>query len=156
MDKQQAWYNLVLIVHFVGDMHCPEHMRFNPEDMTIGYYNVKLMGQEERYHTIWDGNVISVKWPWSFGDVAKLFDSFTDEEIEQVVTGDVYTWGEDAARSSWPIHQIKEGAVLKKKWLREQMPLVQKQIRNAGYRLAHILNMTFDTKYAKKYIVKQK
>ena len=31
--------HIALIVHFVGDMHCPEHIRY-PEDQTIGYYNV--------------------------------------------------------------------------------------------------------------------
>ena len=30
-------------------------------------------------------------------------------------------------------------------------PLAQSQVRNAGFRLAHLLNMTFDPKYARKY-----
>lgn len=151
MDDSTRWNELVMMVHFVGDMHCPEHIRYNPEDMTIGYGNVKFRGEEIRYHTIWDDQVLTVKYPWSFSDIAYLFDTATDDEIEEIVKGGPYDWGKDCARASWPIHKFKEGQSITGAWLMKQQPLVRSQIRNAGYRLAKQLNMIFDPKYARKH-----
>ena len=71
LDDSTAFTELVLLVHFVGDMHCPEHIRYNPEDMTIGYYKVNFRGEDIRYHTIWDDMIIEIKHPWSFIPPAK-------------------------------------------------------------------------------------
>lgn len=145
------WNELVLLVHFVGDMHCPEHIRYNPEEMTIGYYKVKFRGEEIRYHTIWDDLLLTTKYPWSVGDLAHIFDSCDEKEIADIVKGSPYDWGSDVARTCWPVHQVKEGDVLGKEWIREVNPILKKEIRNAGYRLGHQLNMIFDPKYAKKH-----
>lgn len=151
MDTQQRWYNLVLIVHYVGDIHCPGHVRYNPKEMSGGHFTVTCLGNQTTYHHVLDGELLTVLFPWSFSDNAKLFDSCTDAEIEEIVKGDVYDWGENIAKTVWPIHNVKKGDVITVKWLRDQQPLVRKQIRNAGYRLAHLINMTFDKKYAKKH-----
>lgn len=145
------WHELVLLVHFVGDMHCPEHIRYNPEDMTIGYYNVIYKGVETRYHTIWDDLYLTTKYPWSIGDLAMLFDSASEEQIAEIVKGGPYDWGRDVAKCCWPVHQIKPGETLGKQFNKDMAPLLKSQIRKAGYRLAHELNMTFDAKYAKKH-----
>ncbi|MCQ2118765.1 MAG: S1/P1 nuclease [Bacteroidales bacterium] len=151
LSDSLRWNELVMLVHFVGDMHCPEHIRYNPEEMSIGYYTVRYNGSEVRYHTIWDDMLLTTKYPWSFSDLAFLFDTGSEKEYSEIVKGGPYDWGADIARVSWPVHQVKEGTALGKNWTREMAPLAQSQIRNAGYRLAHLLNMTFDPKYARKY-----
>lgn len=135
---------IILMTHFVGDMHCPEHIRYNPEDMTIGYYKVRLGSKELQYHKIWDAECLVSRHPWGFLDTAYLLDTKSDEEIEKIVKGTPYDWGEDAARKSYPIHQFREGASLKKSFLNDWSELTDSQIRNAGYRLAHLLNGIFD------------
>ena len=77
LDDSTAFTELVLLVHFVGDMHCPEHIRYNPGDMTIGYYDVTFRKEPIRYHTLWDSLIIEQTNPWSFGDLAYMFDSAT-------------------------------------------------------------------------------
>jgi len=150
LDDSTAFTELVLIVHFVGDMHCPGHIRYNPEDMTIGYYNVLFNGNEVRYHTLWDDMIIDLKFPWSFSDLAYLFDTATASEIKAITAGGPYDWGKDTARASYPVHKVLPGAVLNWDWYFSQMPLMKSQVRNAGYRLAKQLNMIFDPAYAKK------
>ncbi|MCQ2141435.1 MAG: S1/P1 Nuclease, partial [Bacteroidales bacterium] len=59
MEDTARFVKLVMIVHWLGDMHCPEHIRYNPEDMTIGYYNVTYKGAPLRYHTFWDDQCIT-------------------------------------------------------------------------------------------------
>ncbi len=150
MDDSTRFVKIVMIVHWLGDMHCPEHIRYYPEDMTIGGYNVIYNKEELRYHTFWDRECITVRYPWSFSDLAYLFDTASDKERKEIVAGDVWDWAEDCAVASWPVHSIKPGDKLTGKWVSAQLPLVRSQIRNAGYRLAKVLNICFDAKYAKK------
>lgn len=150
MDDSTRWTELVLLVHFVGDMHCPEHIRYNPEDMTIGYYKVNFRKEDIRYHTIWDDMIIDIKQPWSFSDLAYMFDSAGEDEIKEIVKGGPYDWGRDVAKCAYVTHSVKPGDVLDMDWYFAQMPLMRSQIRKAGYRLAKALNMTFDPAYARK------
>lgn len=151
LDDSTAFTELVLLVHFVGDMHCPEHIRYNPDDMTIGYYNVTFLGDEIRYHTLWDSVIISQRYPWSFGDLAYILDGASDAEIEEITAGKPYDWGRDIARKCRPVHDVQPGAKLNSKWYNEQLPLVRMQLRDAGYRLAKELNMIFDPAFARKH-----
>ena len=150
LDDSTAFTELVLLVHFVGDMHCPEHIRYNPEDMTMGYYKVNFRGGTIRYHTIWDDMIIDIKHPWSFSDLAHMFDSASKEEIAEITKGGPYDWGRDVARCCWVTHQVKPGDVLTMDWYYDQLPLMRSQLRKAGYRLAKELNMIFDPAYARK------
>ena len=52
-----------VIVHCLGDMHCPGHVRW-PDNQEIGYFNVVLKGSEIRYHTIWDTPIVATTHPW--------------------------------------------------------------------------------------------
>lgn len=151
LDDSTAFTELVLLVHFVGDMHCPEHIRYNPGDMTIGYYDVTFRKEPIRYHTLWDSLIIEQTNPWSFGDLAYMFDSATPAEIDEIVAGGPYDWGRDVAKCCWPVHQVKPGDALTMDWYYEQQPLMRSQIRKAGYRLAKELNMIFDPAYARKH-----
>ena len=151
LDDSTAFTELVLLVHFVGDMHCPEHIRYNPDDMTIGYYKVNFRKEDIRYHTIWDDMIIEIKHPWSFSDLAYMFDSCSEDEIAEIVKGGPYDWGRDIAKCCWVTHQVKPGDVLTMDWYYDQLPLMRSQLRKAGYRLAKELNMIFDPAYARKH-----
>lgn len=151
LDDSTAFTELVLLVHFVGDMHCPGHIRYYPEDMTICKYNVFFRKEEIRYHTLWDSTLLELQHPWSFGDLAFLLDSSSEKEIAETVQGGPYDWGRDVARCSWPAHAVKPGDKLTMDWYYSMLPLLKSQIRKAGYRLAKELNMIFDPAYARKH-----
>ena len=135
--------HIALIVHFVGDMHCPEHIRY-PEDQTIGYYKVYFGKEQIRYHSLWDTPIIASRNPWGFSDTAALLDTYTKAQIAEVTAGTPYDWGYDSAKVSRKVHEIKEGAKLDKRlYLNEYGPLAEDQIRKGGYRLAALLNEIF-------------
>ena len=135
--------SIALIVHFVGDMHCPEHIRY-PDDQTIGYYPVYWGKDKIRYHTLWDTPIIATRHPWGFEDTAALLDICNKKQIAQIVAGTPYDWGYDSAKASRKVHEVKEGAKLDKRlYMNEYTPLAETQIRKAGYRLAALLNDIF-------------
>lgn len=134
---------IALIVHFVGDMHCPEHIRY-PDDQTIGYYPVYFGKEKIRYHTLWDTPILASRHPWGFEDTAALLDTYSKEQIAAITAGTPYDWGYDSAKASRKVHEVKEGAQLDKRlYLNEYTPLAEEQIRKGGYRLAALLNSIF-------------
>lgn len=151
MADSARFVELVHMVHWLGDMHCPMHIRYYPIDMNIGHITVYRGKQALDFHHFWDDEAVSIKFPWSFSDLAYLFDTYTEEEIAAIIKGTPDDWGEDAARCSWPMHQIQDGTRLSGQWIVSILPLVKSQLAKGGYRLAHQLNMIFDARYAKNY-----
>lgn len=150
LDDSSRFTELVLLVHFLGDMHCPEHIRYNPEDMTIGYYDIQFQGEVMQYHKYWDSVMMETKYPWSFSDLAYLLDSCSAREQARIVEGDAYDWGKDSAMSCYAAHQIREGMIISQELFYSQLSLMKSQLRKAGYRLAHQLNLVFDPHYARR------
>ncbi len=137
-------HRIIMIVHLVGDMHCPEHIHYNPEDMSIGKYKVHFDNRNVKYHTFWDEEVFTRRNPFSFSDTARLLDTWDKKQIAETVAGTPYDWAEDSARRSYPVHAYKAGAELQRvPYLNEFTPLAENQIRIAGYRLAKLLNDIF-------------
>ena len=145
LSQKEKFIQLVSIVHFVGDMHCPEHVRYNTEDMTIGKYPIKYNGVDTRYHTYWDELCLTSRFPFSFSDIAYLVDVYTPEQYKEIVKGDPYDRGADVAKCAYPIHKIKEGDTLTRNWiLHTATPLLKSQLAKAGCRLAELLNRIFE------------
>ena len=135
--------HVAMLVHWLGDMHCPEHIRY-PEDQTIGYYMVKWGDRSLRYHNLWDGVLFGSLYPWGFSDCALMLDTCSKVEISEICKGDLYDRGKDAATVSRPVHKCKAGAELSPlKYRNEFGPLAAMQVRKAGYRLAKLFNEIF-------------
>lgn len=146
------WKELVMATHLLGDMHCPGHVRYAADHENIGKYDVKFVGETTTYHRVWDTYMITNPLPFSFSDIAEICDDCSPEEIEEICRGTIYDWGKDTADKCQDCRTgIVEGDKISAKWVRNHTELMRTQLRNAGYRLAHALNMAFDPKYARKH-----
>ncbi len=143
MDPEERKRAISLIVHFLGDMHCPMHIVF-PDGPMKGNFKVTYKGKETTYHSFWDGGIMSQDAPWSFSDLAFLVDTATQTEIAAICKGDIYDYGRSSAHDSWDIAvKYKENDTLPDRLPAEMRPLLYSQLRNAGYRLATILDDIF-------------
>lgn len=143
MNDSVRLTHLALIIHAVGDMHCPVHIRY-PEDTSLGVYNVTYGKKKMTYHRLWDAGLVGAINPWSYNDLAVLLDTASKREREEIVKGDVFAWGEEAARMGHPARAYKKGAKInREEFLKENLGLGEELIRRAGYRLAKLLNETF-------------
>lgn len=132
--------SIAMLVHWVGDMHCPEHIRY-PHDRTIGNYKVRYGDKDVKYHSLWDGILFGQLHPWGFVDCALLLDTYSKGEISEIVDGDLYDWGKDAAIRSLPVHNYREGATINPHDYRNRFgKLAEELVCKAGYRLAKLLN----------------
>lgn len=143
MNDSLRLHKIAMLVHWLGDMHCPSHIRY-PEDQTIGYYDVQFGKRKVQYHAFWDGVLFAQLHPWGYSDCALSLDTCSKEEIAEMTKGNLYDWGKDSATASRPVHQYRDGAVLDPHKFRNQYgPLMEQQVRKAGYRLAKLLNDIF-------------
>ena len=77
----------------------------------------------------------SIIWGKTSADeVAEKIDNASKREIRKIVSGDVYDWVNDIAKMNVIIFDIEHT---------ESHDLVNSQLRNAGYRLAYLLNQYF-------------
>lgn len=140
MDDELRLRKIAMLVHWVADMHCPVHIRY-PEEWESRGYAVMVNDREIGYHRLWDGVLFNWLHPSSQGEAADAIDTCSPKEIAKIQQGWLFDWGKETAIISRPAHNYREGAVIdSQKYRKEYGWLVEQQVRNAGYRLAKLLN----------------
>lgn len=134
------------IVHIVGDMHCPSHVRYTDASNT-GKFVVFFNDEETSLHKVWDSSLIELMSGFDKEDAslyAAALDSWTDKQIAEVQKGWAQEWFEDVASDIRPtVGEVKKGDCLGKAWMKENIVLAEFELRKAGYRLAAALNEIF-------------
>ena len=144
MDPFERYKTIALIVHFVGDMHCPVHIVYRPGNVTKGKFKINWLGESINYHGWWDKCIFEAYYNWSFSYMALLVDTADRKEIAGIVKGDIYDYAQDSARSCWPAaSKYNSGDSIDRNYPVDTRDLLFSQLRNAGYRLAKILNDIF-------------
>lgn len=143
MDPVERRKAISLIVHFLGDMHCPVHIVYLPSNTAKGHFDVTFKGRRTNYHSFWDSSVFG-SVPGGFLDLAYLVDTKSKKEIGEITKGDVYDWAKDSAVCSLEAYElVKPGDVIPDTFPYDVRPLLYSQLRKAGYRLAAVLNDIF-------------
>lgn len=156
MSDSTLLMNLRMIIHFVGDMHCPTHTYlWNPGGQK---WPVVLGGKQiASFHAVYDGMPERLFPGKSPEEVADLIDTAKKGEIKKIVKGDIISWAEQAAMQNALIYEINPAPaevlagkkpatppVLDPDTDAKSRDLVIMQLRNAGYRMAYLLNQYFD------------
>ena len=139
--------NLKYVIHLVGDMHCPAHIKYATHDMKYDVlFEDKYRKAHKFYvHSVWDNEIITVSRIWSVSEWADELDRLPKSDKQAIAAGTPRDWLHDAAvccevQFEW----AKPDARLGQDFLNKALPLVESQIRKAGYRLARLLNGLFD------------
>lgn len=132
------------LVHLVGDMHCPVHIRYPWYEKFL----FKIYGREYQIHSFWDA-VPDIIHTWGYEDYRYQLDRCSKTERKALAAGTPREWADENARNCRVIYDwIKSGDNLTKAQSHDFMlnvqPLAEQQILKAGYRLARILNELFD------------
>ena len=139
--------NLKYVIHLVGDMHCPAHIKYTTHNMKYDVlFEDKYRKPHKFYvHSVWDNEIITTTRIWSVSEWADELDRAPKSEKQALAAGTPRDWLHDAAvccevQFEW----AKPDERLGQDFLNKALPLVESQIRKAGYRLARILNDLFD------------
>ncbi len=139
-------FNIRMIIHFMGDMHCPVHTHVEGVTTT---WKCRLKGEEwVKIHGIYDK---IPAWLYdhqnlSYDQIAESLDVLSKREIKKVTSGELLDWANDAASQSVKIYQINPMYTyeLDDDTVEKSREIIDTQLRNAGYRLAAKLNEYFN------------
>ena len=143
MDDSLRLHKIAMLIHWLGDMHCPVHIRYHDEWESRGFA-VMINDREVGYHRLWDGLLFNWVHPSSQGDPVVVIDTCSPKEIVKIQEGNIYDWGRESALASKITRKYGAGAQLDRRELVEEFSeLLDSQIRNGGYRLAALFNEIF-------------
>ena len=135
--------NIRCLLHFAGDMHCPTHS-YVPGPRC--FWPCELNGEKfKAFHSVYDYMPKKLHPNKSCITVAAEIDNASKGEIKRIQKGDFHDWAHDIGSKNyiiyeWNPHNTK---VLNPNTVELSRDLVDLQMRNAGYRLAHLLNRYF-------------
>ena len=89
-DSMKVDY-LKMIVHMVGDMHCPMHAG-RSTDRGGNRVKVLYFNRETNLHSIWDSSLVESAHNWSYSEWQFQIDRCADAFVQQVQQGTPEEW----------------------------------------------------------------
>ena len=145
-DSMRVDY-LKMIVHMVGDLHCPMHAG-RLSDRGGNGTKVKWFGQQTNLHSVFDSKMIDSARKWSYSEWVEHLDR-TDKKFKKgVMRGTYEEWFMDTVDNAAEIYEYverqgKENPNLSYQFVYDFSPMLEQQLLLGGYRLAYVLNTIF-------------
>ena len=131
---------LRMLIHFVGDMHCPMHAG-RLSDLGGNQVIVKWFGRDVKLHAVWDDLIVESVRKWSYSEWQREIDNVSKQEREAMAAGTPLDWMNETVAICKKIYEdVPAGTELSWDYQNENFPLLEMQLRKAGYRLARLLN----------------
>ena len=137
-DRAKA---LKFVVHFVGDLHQPMHA--SPRDDKGGNdYQISLGGEGTNLHRIWDGTILERRDLAAADYAEALLDAPLPPDPTLSSDRPVLEWALESCRlvEAGRIYPPEGEHVVDAAFLDERLPLAEQRLREAGLRLAELLN----------------
>ena len=138
--------NLKLLIHMVGDMHCPSHVAY-PKEMGLKSRSVLNKGKQIKRHTFWDGAPQYLHPKWKADKFLEVCDTYNEKQIKKVCKGTALRWGMENGANMVKTYECWEDGDDLKSMPKEQIEVIDElvigQLRKGGYRLASVLNNIF-------------
>lgn len=135
--------NIRMLIHFVGDLHCPTHSYFPGPRC---FWKCTLKGKNQKtFHSVYDKMPSLVHGKKAAATLAEELDKCSKSEIKKIAAGTFNDWVKDIADRNCIIYDINpfNTPVLDDQTVEKSTELVNIEMRNGGYRLAKLLNEYF-------------
>ncbi len=135
---------LKLLIHFVGDMHCPMHAG-HPDDRGGNGFPVVFQGAQSNLHRLWDGQIVDAARPWNALEWAVNLDHGARRRPDRELSaGQPLDWMEQTVVLSHQLYDdTPRGKSVTQAYTARYTPLIEQKFLEAGHRLALILNALF-------------
>ncbi|MBQ8837687.1 MAG: S1/P1 nuclease [Bacteroidales bacterium] len=145
-DSMRVDY-LKMIVHMVGDLHCPMHAG-RLSDRGGNRAKVVWFREETNLHSVWDSKMIESARKWSYTEWCDNLDRKNRKYRKEVSKGSYEDWFDNTVEDAARIYEYVESSgeivpVLSYQFVYDFSHLLEEQLLNAGYRLAYVLNTIF-------------
>ncbi len=140
MSPEEENIALRMLVHLVGDMHCPMHAGHR-SDLGGNTVSVVYFGTPAKLHTIWDTQLVESAHNWGYTEWQQQIDRLSKQEEQAVCEGTFEDWFAETVNISAQIYkETPEGAKLSYDHVAHYAPIIEQQLLKGGLRLAAILN----------------
>lgn len=146
MSDSLVAVNLKLLIHMVGDMHCPSHIVYT-KDFGMPNHSIKIKGKKCGRHSFWDRSPMYMHPKWNADRFVKAYDTYSPKEIKKICKGNAFKWSVQNAHNILKTGDYWERGAEFTKLSKEQRKQIEEtlheQLAFAGYRLASVLNKIF-------------
>ena len=146
-DSMRADY-VKMIVHMVGDMHCPMHAG-RLSDLGGNRMKVRWFGRNTSLHSVWDSKMIDSARTWSYSEWCEHLDVLDPEHVQMYWAGNFEEWFMETVGNAAKIYEYvenleEENPNLSYQFVYDFSPMLEDRLVVAGIRLAYVLNSIFD------------
>ena len=135
-----------MIVHMVGDMHCPMHAG-RLSDRGGNGFKLKWFGQNTSLHSLWDSKIIESARTWSYSEWRDHLDIVNKKYKKEVVKGTYEEWFTATVSNAAMLYEYQEsledGRMNPYEYVYKFSPMLEEQLLLGGLRLAYVLNSIF-------------
>lgn len=134
-----------IIVHLVGDIHCPMHAG-RLSDLGGNRTRVRWFGQNTNLHSVWDSKMIESARKWSYTEWTDQIDRADRKERRDISKGTFEDWLTETSACASEIYEYVESRSdtnLSYQFVYDFTPMLEERLTVAGYRLAFVLNSLF-------------
>jgi hypothetical protein len=136
--KDKKLEALKFIDHFLGDLHQPLHVGL-AEDRGGNSIKVKWFKDESNLHTVWDEEIINFE-QLSYSEYANFLNKYSDEEKKNWQKGYYLDWARESQELRPKVYDLPENKNLGYEYGFKMKPIIEERLRQAGFRLAYVLN----------------
>ena len=137
IEEERA--QLMMLIHLVGDMHCPMHAGHKSDRGGNGT-KVKYFGSLKKLHSVWDSDIIESAHRWSHSEWQEQIDRANKKEKKAMAQGRPSDWIEECVALADNVYATSTtGENLSYDYVAYYAPIIESQLLKAGLRLAAIL-----------------
>lgn len=140
LDPETEALYLKMLIHLVGDMHCPMHAG-RRTDRGGNSVEIQFFSTPTRLHTIWDTQLVESAHKWSYGDWQEQTDRSKRREKKDITEGTPAEWFTETHTIATQIYEdTPAGTSVSYDYISKYAPVIEQQFVRGGLRLAKLLN----------------
>lgn len=149
LDDSTIIVNLKLLVHMVGDMHCPSHCMYDADpNPQFKRFSIFHKGKKVYWHKFWDSSASTYFHKgWTCQDYQKNLDKLSPKQIAKICKGTPEQWakqnGKDMREPYSLLIRHTELDEMPSENVARMVEIVDLQILRGAYRLAYVINDIF-------------
>lgn len=136
-EEEQA--QLMMLIHLVGDMHCPMHAGYKYDRGGNGT-EVKFFNKNRKLHSVWDSEIVESAHKWSYSEWQYQVDRATPKQQKAIAQGTPNDWIEETVVLARTVYnESPKNTNLSYDYVARFAPIIEEQFLKGGIRLAKLL-----------------
>ena len=153
--KEEKAEHLKFFVHMMGDLHQPLHVGL-AEDRGGNSVRLRWFKQDTNLHALWDESIVDFE-QLSYTEYASYLNHFTSDEKKEFTKGHFLDWAKESMDVRSIVYDIGNPENVSYEYHHKVKPVFELRLRQAGLRLAYLLNSIFKKEsVSKDYVILRK